>query len=94
MASSPERTRLLDRFLSVSQQRRRQVLLAMRYDRDLWVMAASLVERNGAAAVGLAVGKIKSLHDAGDDDGAFVWADVLCAVTQLLQQPAKNQKLH
>ena len=66
----------------------------MRYDRDLWVMAAALVERNGAGAVGVAVGKIKSLHDAGDDDGAFVWADVLCAVTQLLAQPNKHQRLH
>ena len=66
----------------------------MRYDRDLWVMAAALVERNGAAAVSVAVGKIKSLHDAGDDDGAFVWADVLCAVTQLLAQPSKHQRLH
>jgi hypothetical protein len=66
----------------------------MRYDRDLWVMAAALVERNGDAAVGVAVGKIKALHDAGDDEGAFVWADVLCAVTQLLQQPSRQHKLH
>jgi hypothetical protein len=66
----------------------------MRYDRDLWIMAASLVERNGDGAVAMAVGKIKSLHDAGDDDGAFVWADVLCAVTQLLQHPGKQHRLH
>ncbi len=73
---------------------RGQVQRAMRYDRDLWVMAASLVERDGPAAVAIAVGKIKSLHDAGDDDGAFVWADVLCAVTQLLAQPGRQQLLH
>ena len=53
----------------------------MRYDRDLWAMAAALVDRDGDEAVGIAVDKIKSLHDAGDDEGAFVWADVLCAVT-------------
>ncbi len=66
----------------------------MRYERSLWAMAAALVDRDGEAAVGVAVGKIKSLHDAGDDEGAFVWADVLCAVTQLLQQPRRQHKLH
>jgi len=66
----------------------------MRYDRDLWLMATALVENNGRAAVGLAVGKIKSLHQAGDEDGAFLWADVLCAVTQLLQQPRPHDQRH
>jgi hypothetical protein len=42
----------------------------------------------------LAVGKIKSLHQAGDEDGAFLWADVLCAVTQLLQQPRAHDYRH
>ena len=66
----------------------------MRYDRDLWLMATQLIERNGNGAVGLAVGKIKSLHQAGDEAGAFLWADVLCAVTELLQQPRAHEKLH
>jgi hypothetical protein len=66
----------------------------MRYDRDLWLMATQLIESNGHAAVGLAVGKIKSLHQAGDEDGAFLWADVLCAVTQLLQQPRAHDYRH
>jgi hypothetical protein len=66
----------------------------MRYDRDLWLMATALVERSGQRAVGLAVGKIKSLHQEGDEAGAFLWADVLCAVTQLLQQPREHDRLH
>jgi len=66
----------------------------MRYDRDLWLMATTLVERNGRHAVGVAVGKIKSLHQEGDEAGAFLWADVLCAVTQLLQQPRAHDRLH
>jgi hypothetical protein len=66
----------------------------MRYDRDLWLVATGLVERNGRRAVGVAVGKIKSLHQEGDKAGAFLWADVLCAVTQLLQQPREHDRLH
>jgi hypothetical protein len=66
----------------------------MRYDRDLWLMATALVEHNGPSAVGVAVGKIRSLNQEGDADGAFVWADVLCAVTQLLQQPHHHRRLH
>jgi hypothetical protein len=57
-------------------------------------MATALVENNGRGAVGLAVGKIRSLHQAGDEDGAFLWADVLCAVTQLLQQPRPYDQRH
>jgi hypothetical protein len=90
---APEQPTRLKRFSSARQSRLRTDL-AMRYDRDLWAMAAALVDRNGDAAVGVAVGKIKTLHDAGDDQGAFVWADVLCAVTQLLQQPSRHAKLH
>ena len=66
----------------------------MRYDRELWLMATALVEKQGADAVAIAVGKIKALHHEGDEDGAFVWADVLCAVTQLLKQPGRHQRLH
>ncbi len=66
----------------------------MRYDRDLWLMATALVERNGKSAVRVAVGKIRSLKREGDADGAFMWADVLCAVTQLLQQPRNHQRPH
>jgi hypothetical protein len=66
----------------------------MSYDRNLWLMATALIERNGRHAVGVAVGKIKSLHREGDEDGAFLWADVLCAVTQLLQQPRHDDRLH
>lgn len=67
---------------------------AVRYDRDLWLMATALVETQGAGAIATAVGKIKALHDEGDEDGAFVWADVLCAVTQLLDQPSPQKRLH
>jgi hypothetical protein len=66
----------------------------MRYDRDLWLMATALVERNGKSAIAVAVGKIRMLNREGDADGAFVWADVLCAVTQLLQQPRNHHRLH
>jgi hypothetical protein len=90
---SPEQPPSIKRS-SRDRQSRLRSDLAMRYDRDLWAMAAALVDRNGDDAVGVAVGKIKSLHDAGDDEGAFVWADVLCAVTQLLQTPGKPHILH
>ena len=56
----------------------------MRYDRDLWLMATALVENNGRGAVGLAVGKIKSLHQAGDEDGAI--ARELAAIEKINEQ--------
>ncbi len=59
----------------------------MTYHRDVWTKADALIDNAGPLAPHIAVQQMYALQAQGDSEGMSTWADVLCAVTQLMLTP-------
>ena len=58
--------------------------------RDLWLLAALLVSRDGEQAAALARTKASDRLELGDPDGAWVWRQVAGYADQWLQLPHRG----
>jgi hypothetical protein len=63
-------------------------------DDDIWRLAAALLRKHGADALGEVERRLRHAKDEGDEGGRVMWHEVAKALHELTREPTADDKVN